>query len=105
MMFSYVSEFFTEKKRGPVIVILASCWQPGIIFTALLALALLGSSAEGTVNFYLGSLHIVNWRIFLMICTIPSFVSAVSLIFMPETPTFLYQVILICCMGLIFTGW
>ena len=33
IVFSYVSEFFTEKQKGPVIIILASCWQPGIIFT------------------------------------------------------------------------
>lgn len=33
IVFSYVSEFFTEKQRGPMIIILASCWQPGIIFT------------------------------------------------------------------------
>ena len=33
IVFSYVSEFFSEKQRGPMIIILAACWQPGIIFT------------------------------------------------------------------------
>ena len=33
IVFAYVSEFFTEKQRGPMIILLASCWQPGIIFT------------------------------------------------------------------------
>ena len=33
IVFSYVSEFFTEKLRGPMIILLAACWQPGIIFT------------------------------------------------------------------------
>ena len=36
IVFSYVSEFFTEKQRGPMVIILASCWQPGIIFTGAL---------------------------------------------------------------------
>ena len=92
VVFSYVSEFFTEKMRGPVIIILASCWQPGIIFAALMAWLLLGSGAGDSINFYLGSLHIVHWRIFLVICTVPSFVSATCLIFLTETPAFLYQV-------------
>ena len=32
-MFSYLSEFFLEKHRGPLIIILSSLWQPGIIYT------------------------------------------------------------------------
>ena len=90
--FSYVSEFFTEKMRGPMIIILASCWQPGIIFVALLAWLLLGSGAGDSISFFLGNLHIVHWRVFLVMCTIPSFVSAVALTFLTETPAFLYQV-------------
>ena len=35
VVFSYVSEFFTERQRGPVVIILASCWQPGIIYTGV----------------------------------------------------------------------
>ena len=92
VVFSYVSEFFTEKMRGPVIIILASCWQPGIIFAALMAWLFLGSGAGDSISFYLGNLHIVHWRVFLVICTVPSFVSATCLIFMTETPAFLYQV-------------
>ncbi len=33
VVFSYVSEFFTEKQTGPIVVITAACWQPGIAFT------------------------------------------------------------------------
>ena len=35
VVFSYVSEFFTERQRGPIVIILASCWQPGIIYTGM----------------------------------------------------------------------
>ncbi len=93
VVFSYVSEFFTEKQRGPVVILLASCWQPGIIFTALLAWIMLGlPETESAISVYLGSLHIVNWRVFLMICTVPSFVSSFSFMFLPETPGFLHHV-------------
>ena len=45
IVFSYISEFFTEKQRGPMIIILASCWQPGIIFTGInLDVMIVGSS-------------------------------------------------------------
>ncbi len=93
MVFSFVSEFFTEKQRGPMVILLASCWQPGIIFTALLAWVMLGiPQTESAISFYIGSLHIVNWRVFLMICTVPSFVSAASFLILPESPGFLYHV-------------
>ena len=93
IVFSYVSEFFTEKQRGPVVILLTSCWQPGIIFTALLAWLLLGShEAQGSVSFYIGSLHFVTWRLFIILCTIPSFLSAASLVFLPESPGFLFHV-------------
>lgn len=123
IVFSYVSEFFSEKQRGPVIVILASCWQPGIIFTgrwwseskigltfcifilALLAWILLGiKGPDQSVSFYIGSLHFVNWRLFLIICTIPALISAVSLLFMPETPAYLLHVgciVLYTCIQLV----
>ena len=33
-----------------------------------------------------------SWRIYLAICTIPAFTSALSLLFMPESPKFLMDV-------------
>ena len=44
------------------------------------------------IDFYIGTLHFVNWRLFLIICSIPAFLSSVSILFLPESPAFLYLV-------------
>ena len=48
--------------------------------------------SDQAVSFYIGSLHFVNWRLFLVICTLPALFSAVSLLFMPESPAYLLHV-------------
>jgi len=124
VVFSYLSEFFTEKQRGPIVIFFAMCWQPGIIFTgaclymstfacspiprhyysayavctcssspALLALVMMGlPEYNAAIDFYIGTLHFVNWRLFLIICTIPAFLCSVFFAILPETPAFLYLV-------------
>ena len=48
--------------------------------------------AEQSISFYIGDLHFVNWRLFLIICTLPALISAISLLLMPETPAYLLHV-------------
>lgn len=63
------------------------------ICAALLAWGLMGiQGPDQSVNFYIGSLHFVNWRLFLIICTLPALLSAVSLSIMPESPAYLLHV-------------
>ena len=60
---------------------------------ALFAWGLMGTEEHGQgVSFYIGDLHFVNWRLFLIICTIPALLSAIALVFMPETPAYLLHV-------------
>ena len=47
---------------------------------------------DQSIDFYIGSLHFVNWRLFLIICTLPALLSAVSLTIMPESPAYLLHV-------------
>lgn len=61
--------------------------------TAFIAWALLGTEGpHSEISFYIGSLHFVHWRLFLIICTFPAFVSSISLLFLPESPAYLYHV-------------
>ncbi len=64
-----------------------------VTHAAFIAWALLGTEGpHSEISFYIGSLHFVHWRLFLMICTLPAFVSSVSLLFLPESPAYLFQV-------------
>ena len=47
---------------------------------------------DQSISFYIGSLHFVNWRLFLIICTLPALLSALSLTIMPESPAYLLHV-------------
>lgn len=63
------------------------------ICAAFLAWGLMGiQGPDQSVSFYIGSLHFVNWRLFLIICTFPALLSAVSLSIMPESPAYLLHV-------------
>lgn len=63
------------------------------ICAASLAWGLMGiPGPDQSVDFYIGSLHFVNWRLFLIICTLPALLSAVSLTIMPESPAYLLHV-------------
>ena len=87
--FSYFCEFFTKKNRGAFVIILASFWITGSVFAALVAWAVIPNlSPQG----YIGSVQLRSWRVYLMLCTIPCLTAAIALLFMPETPYFLYSV-------------
>ena len=87
--FSYFCEFFTKKNRGAFVIILASFWITGSVFAALVAWAVIPNlPTQGNIGF----IELRSWRIYVMLCTIPCLTAAISLLFMPETPYFLYSV-------------
>ena len=93
--FSYFCEFFTKKTRGPFVIILATFWVIGQIYTALLAWVIFDKSekeapGEGPFHTRLGSIHLNAWRIYIMLCTFPCLSSAFFLFLLPESPSFLY---------------
>ena len=90
VVFSYFSEYFTPRKKGPFVIILASFWMLGQIYTALLAWVLL--SRPCAVNAQIGSLTLRSWRVFVMLCTVPALSAALCFIFLPESPSWLHQV-------------
>ena len=94
VVFSYFSEYFTPRKKGPLIIVLASFWMLGQVYTALLAWGLLNNPCA--IDAQLGSLTLRSWRVFVMLCTVPAITSAVCFIFLPESPSWLYQVHMYC---------
>ncbi len=88
VIFSYFSEFFSQRYRNPLIIILSAFWTVGRLYASVLAWIIIPRDIE----FQIGSLQISSWRIFLMLCTIPCLSSAIVLICLPESPGFLFSV-------------
>ncbi|XP_017771486.1 PREDICTED: synaptic vesicle glycoprotein 2B [Nicrophorus vespilloides] len=85
VIWSYFAEFQPKSKRGSMLSFMAAFWTLGNLFVAGLAWLIIPSGIG-----YYGEHFIYNsWRIFLLICAIPSFLVAIFLFFLPESPKFL----------------
>ncbi|KAJ8930446.1 hypothetical protein NQ314_016773 [Rhamnusium bicolor] len=86
VIWSYFAEFQPKSKRGSMLSFMAAFWTLGNLFVAGLAWLIIPHQELGYRNQY----FVYNsWRIFLLICAVPSFIVAVLLFFLPESPKFL----------------
>lgn len=89
VIFSYFSEFMPRLRRGAMISALATFWMAGNILAAGLAWLVIPRT---WVHFSLGSLNFQSWRLFVVLCSVPSLTSAILFrLFMPESPKFLME--------------
>uniref|UniRef100_A0A3Q2QVL2 Synaptic vesicle glycoprotein 2 n=1 Tax=Fundulus heteroclitus TaxID=8078 RepID=A0A3Q2QVL2_FUNHE len=88
VIFSYFSEFMPRLRRGAMISALATFWMAGNILAALAWLVIPRTWA----HFSLGTLDFQSWRLFVVLCSVPSISSAVVFkLLMPESPKFLME--------------
>ncbi|KAL4005444.1 hypothetical protein ACER0C_005157 [Sarotherodon galilaeus] len=89
VIFSYFSEFMPRLRRGAMISCLATFWMAGNILAAGLAWLVIPST---WVDLSLGTLDFKSWRLFVVLCSVPSITSALIFkLFMPESPKFLME--------------
>uniref|UniRef100_UPI00398F7C3A synaptic vesicle glycoprotein 2C n=1 Tax=Pristiophorus japonicus TaxID=55135 RepID=UPI00398F7C3A len=89
VIFSYFSEFQPRNKRGSMVSALATFWMAGNILAAGLAWLVIPRTS---LAFQLGYVHFQSWRLFVMLCSIPSLTSAlVYAVGMPESPKYLME--------------
>ncbi|XP_028287221.1 synaptic vesicle glycoprotein 2B [Parambassis ranga] len=89
VIFSYFSEFMPRMKRGAMISALATFWMAGNILAAGLAWIVIPRT---WAHFSLGSLDFQSWRVFVVLCSVPSLTSAVFFrLILPESPKFLME--------------
>ncbi|XP_036963068.1 synaptic vesicle glycoprotein 2C isoform X1 [Acanthopagrus latus] len=89
VIFSYFSEFMPRLRRGAMISALATFWMAGNILAAGLAWMVIPRT---WIHFSLGSLNLQSWRVFVMLCSVPSLTSALIFrLLMPESPKFLME--------------
>ncbi|EFA11011.1 synaptic vesicle glycoprotein 2B [Tribolium castaneum] len=85
VIWSYFAEFQPKSKRGSMLSFMAAFWTLGNLFVAGLAWLVIPTG----IGFYYESFTYNSWRIFLLICAIPSLIVAILLFFLPESPKFL----------------
>ncbi|XP_043981399.1 synaptic vesicle glycoprotein 2B [Gambusia affinis] len=89
VIFSYFSEFMPRLRRGAMISALATFWMAGNILAAGLAWLVIPRT---WARFSLGTLDFQSWRLFVVLCSVPSISSAVLFkLLMPESPKFLME--------------
>ncbi|KAM9814591.1 synaptic vesicle glycoprotein 2C isoform 1-T1 [Syngnathus typhle] len=90
VVFSYFAEFMPRLKRGRMISALATFWMAGNILAAGLAWLVIPRT---WMHFSMGRLNFQSWRLFVVLCSVPSVTSAIIFkLFMPESPKFLMEV-------------
>ncbi|XP_065653316.1 synaptic vesicle glycoprotein 2C-like [Hydra vulgaris] len=89
VLFSYFVEFMSMNRRGPMIGFMASFWMFGNILASAAAWIII---PRVHIGFYIFGLWFGSWRIFVVICAIPSLSSALFLYFMPESPKYLQNI-------------
>uniref|UniRef100_A0A336JZZ8 CSON007365 protein n=1 Tax=Culicoides sonorensis TaxID=179676 RepID=A0A336JZZ8_CULSO len=85
VIWSYFAEFQPKSRRGSMLSFMAAFWTLGNIFVAGLAWLIIPSNV-GVSN---SSFTYNSWRIFLMVCSLPSFLVTFLLFYLPESPKFL----------------
>ncbi|RZC36930.1 synaptic vesicle glycoprotein 2C-like, partial [Asbolus verrucosus] len=86
IIFSYLGEFASKKHRDVMLGRLEVFWNVGVILLPGLAWVLLNRTILESFSDH-GNFS--PWRIFVLVCSLPSLISLVMLYFLPETPKFL----------------
>lgn len=86
VVWTYYAEFQPSARRGSALSVLASFWMVGNVTVAAMAWAIIPHEIGWTdrEGFLFNS-----WRIFVAVSALPSFLVAIALVFMPESPRFL----------------
>uniref|UniRef100_A0A1B0C0E9 Major facilitator superfamily (MFS) profile domain-containing protein n=1 Tax=Glossina palpalis gambiensis TaxID=67801 RepID=A0A1B0C0E9_9MUSC len=85
VIWSYFAEFQPKAKRGCMLSFMAAFWTFGNLFVAGLAWLIIPTN----IGFVTSIFTYNSWRIFLMVCSTPSFLVAFLLFYLPESPKFL----------------
>ncbi|XP_055325479.1 synaptic vesicle glycoprotein 2B-like [Sitodiplosis mosellana] len=85
VIWSYFAEFQPKSRRGSMLSFMAAFWTIGNLFVAGLAWIIIPSG----IGFDTPYFKYNSWRIFLLLCALPSFIVTALLFYLPESPKFL----------------
>ncbi|XP_022901630.1 synaptic vesicle glycoprotein 2B-like [Onthophagus taurus] len=84
VIWAYFAEFQPKKKRGSMLSFMAAFWTLGNLFVAGLAWVIIPTN----IGVYSHNFIYNSWRIFLLMCSVPSFIVGSLLFFLPESPKY-----------------
>ncbi|XP_017870658.1 PREDICTED: synaptic vesicle glycoprotein 2B [Drosophila arizonae] len=85
VIWSYFAEFQPKAKRGSMLSFMAAFWTFGNLFVAGLAWLIIPTQVGFISEYFTYN----SWRIFLLVCSFPSFLVGFLLFYLPESPKFL----------------
>lgn len=85
VIWSYFAEFQPKAKRGSMLSFMAAFWTFGNLFVAGLAWLIIPNKIGVETEYFTYN----SWRIFLLVCSVPSFLVGFLLFYLPESPKFL----------------
>ncbi|XP_050094211.1 synaptic vesicle glycoprotein 2C-like [Anopheles aquasalis] len=85
VIWPYFAEFQPKSKRGSMLSFMAAFWTIGNLLVAGLAWLIIPTG----IGIHTPAFTYNSWRIFLLVCSIPSFIVAALLLYLPESPKFL----------------
>ncbi|XP_030382331.1 synaptic vesicle glycoprotein 2B [Scaptodrosophila lebanonensis] len=85
VIWSYFAEFQPKAKRGSMLSFMAAFWTFGNLFVAGLAWLIIPTYIGFKTTYFIYN----SWRIFLLVCSLPSFLVGFLLFYLPESPKFL----------------
>uniref|UniRef100_A0A8C5C8J4 Major facilitator superfamily (MFS) profile domain-containing protein n=1 Tax=Gadus morhua TaxID=8049 RepID=A0A8C5C8J4_GADMO len=89
IVFSYYSEFLAQEKRGEHLSWLCMFWMIGGIYASAMAWAIIPHYGW---SFQMGSAYqFHSWRVFVLVCALPSVAAICALTTMPESPRFFLE--------------
>ncbi|XP_002734267.1 synaptic vesicle glycoprotein 2B-like [Saccoglossus kowalevskii] len=88
VIFAYFCEFQPKKRRGAMLTAISMFWILGNVITAGLAWIIIPRTHLG---YFSEHFTFNSWRIFVVVCTLPSFTSSLSFAILPESPKFLLE--------------
>ncbi|XP_037092099.1 synaptic vesicle glycoprotein 2B-like [Pollicipes pollicipes] len=89
IVFAYFCEFLTKARRGKYLSWLLVFWSIGGVFVAFAAWVIIPRT--GVMVVIEERAHFSSWRVFLLVCNLPSILALLGLTFMPESPRFLLE--------------
>lgn len=85
VIWSYFAEFQPKSKRGSMLSFMAAFWTFGNLLVAGMAWLIIPTHIGFVTQYFVYN----SWRVFLMFCSVPSFIVAFLLFYLPESPKFL----------------
>lgn len=89
VVFAYLGEFLTARNRSRSIMIASLVF--GIISTAIPMSAYFVINQNWKIAFEFLNFEFKPWRLFVLMCGIPSLICGIAFIFLPESPKFCFS--------------